>query len=73
MAGNSNNDDRVKITVMIPRTQHTRLKLISAHEGRSITDLVRQQIGELLRERFPEPVWTMAVAGGDNGKEKEEI
>lgn len=58
MAGQDAQDKKVRISIWMPKIQHTKLKMVGEREGRSVTDLIRQQVGDFLRSRFPEPTWT---------------
>jgi len=58
MARDDIQDGKVRVSIWLPKGQHGKLKAISEIEGRSITDLIRQGVGEFLRPRFPEPEWS---------------
>lgn len=63
MADRDTSEGKVRISIWMPRGQHAKLKKIGEHEGRSVTDLIRQQVGDFLRARYPEPTWTEEHVG----------
>lgn len=58
MARDDVQEGKVRVSIWLPKGQHGKLKAISEVEGRSITDLIRQQVGDFLRPRFPDTEWT---------------